>query len=134
TPPLEERARERRPSVTYHESCHLCHGQKITNQPRQLLRAIPDLNLVELPESSWCCGSAGIYNLIQPEMANELLQRKLKHIKSTGAQIVATGNPGCLLQIMNGANHESLGIRVVHPISLLAEAYRAGRLTEPSVP
>ena len=129
------RAPDRPPvSITYHEACHLCHGQKITAQPREVLKAIPNLKLVELPESTWCCGSAGIYNLIQPEMANELLERKIKHIKSTGAQIVATGNPGCLLQIMNGANHESLGIRVVHPISLLAEAYRAGRLTEPSVP
>ena len=82
--------------VTYHEACHLCHGQKITTQPRQALRAIPNLTLVELPESTWCCGSAGIYNLIQPEMANELLERKLDHIESTGAEVVATGNPGCL--------------------------------------
>jgi len=111
-------------TVTYHESCHLCHGQKITTQPRQLLRAIPDLKLVELPESSWCCGSAGIYNLVQPEMANELLERKIKHIKSTGAEVVATGNPGCLLQIINGAKQEGLNLRVVHPITLLAEAYR----------
>jgi glycolate oxidase iron-sulfur subunit len=112
------------PVVTYHESCHLCHGQKITAQPRQLLRAIPDLNLVELPESSWCCGSAGIYNLIQPEMANHLLQRKLKQIKSTGAKIVATANPGCLLQIANGAKQAGMDLRMVHPITLLAEAYR----------
>lgn len=110
--------------VTYHESCHLCHGQKITAQPRELLRAIPGLKLVELPESSWCCGSAGIYNLIQPHMAGELLQRKIKHIKSTGAQVVATANPGCLLQLMNGARNEGLDLRIVHPITLLAEAYR----------
>jgi len=114
-------------TVTYHESCHLCHGQKITTQPRQLLRAIPNLKLVELPESSWCCGSAGIYNLVQPEMANELLARKLGHIKSTGAQIVATGNPGCLLQIVNGAEGKGLNLRVVHPVTLLAEAYRRDR-------
>jgi glycolate oxidase iron-sulfur subunit len=80
--------------------------------------------LVELPESSWCCGSAGIYNIVQPEMANELLQRKIKHIESTGATIVATGNPGCLLQIINGAVQKGLDLRVVHPITLLAEAYR----------
>ena len=110
--------------VTYHDSCHLCHGQKITAQPRQLLRAIPGLELVDLPESSWCCGSAGVYNLTQPEMANELLRRKLAHIKSTGAQIVATANPGCLLQIINGARAEGIPLRVVHPITLLAEAYR----------
>jgi glycolate dehydrogenase iron-sulfur subunit len=111
-------------TVTYHEACHLCHGQKITAQPRRVLREIPNLTLVELPESTWCCGSAGIYNLVQPEMANELLERKLTHIKSTGAQVVATGNPGCLLQIINGAKRQHLPLRVVHPITLLAEAYR----------
>ena len=114
-------------AVTYHEACHLCHGQKITAQPRQLLRAIPNLRLVELPESTWCCGSAGIYNLIQPEMADQLLERKLKHIRSTGAEVVATGNPGCLLQIINGAKSEGLELRVVHPVTLLAEAYRRGK-------
>jgi glycolate oxidase iron-sulfur subunit len=110
--------------VTYHESCHLAHGQKITAQPRQLLGLIPNLKLVELPESLWCCGSAGIYNIVQPEMANQLLDRKLKHIKSTGASIVANGNPGCLLQLVNGAKQQGLNLRVVHPITLLAEAYR----------
>jgi glycolate oxidase iron-sulfur subunit len=110
--------------VTYHESCHLAHSQKITSQPRQLLKAIPNLKLVELPESAWCCGSAGIYNLIQPEMANELLERKLKHIRSTGANIVATGNPGCLLQLVNGARQQGLNLRIAHPVTLLAEAYR----------
>jgi glycolate oxidase iron-sulfur subunit len=112
-------------TVTYHEACHLCHGQKITAEPRTLLRAIPNLKLIELPESTWCCGSAGIYNLVQPEMAGELLDRKLRHIKSTGAQTVATGNPGCLLQILNGARQQGLALRLVHPITLLAEAYRA---------
>ena len=118
-------------TVTYHEACHLCHGQKITVEPRQLLGAIPNLKLVELPESTWCCGSAGIYNLIQPEMAGELLDRKIKHIKSTAAQVVATGNPGCLLQIINGVRKEGLQVRVVHPITLLAEAYR--RADRPSI-
>lgn len=111
--------------VTYHESCHLSHGQKVVQQPRELLRAIPGLKLVELPEANWCCGSAGIYNITQPEMANELLARKIKHIRSTGATTVATGNPGCLLQLINGAAKEGLKLRVVHPITLLAEAYRA---------
>ena len=112
--------------VTYHEACHLCHGQKIAAQPRQLLKSIPNLKLVELPESTWCCGSAGIYNLIQPEMANELLDRKLKHIRATKAEVVATGNPGCLAHITNGVNKSKLPVRMAHPITLLAEAYRRG--------
>jgi len=110
--------------VTYHESCHLAHGQKITAQPRHLLGAIPNLRLVELPESTWCCGSAGIYNIVQPEMASQLLDRKLKHIQETGVSIVANGNPGCLLQLINGAKLKGLKLRVVHPVTLLAEAYR----------
>jgi glycolate oxidase iron-sulfur subunit len=111
--------------VTYHESCHLSHGQKVVLQPRELLKAIPGLKLVELPEANWCCGSAGIYNLTQPEMAGQLLERKIAHIKSTGATTVATANPGCLLQLINGATQAGLQLRVVHPITLLAEAYRA---------
>jgi glycolate oxidase iron-sulfur subunit len=113
--------------VTYHESCHLAHGQKITLEPRLLLRAFPGLELIELPESTWCCGSAGIYNLTQPEMAGVLLERKMKNIEKTGAPIVANGNSGCLLQLINGAKQRSMKIRVVHPVTLLAEAYhRAG--------
>jgi glycolate oxidase iron-sulfur subunit len=110
--------------VTYHESCHLCHGQKVSAQPRELLRAIPGVKLVELPEANWCCGSAGIYNLTQPEMAGQLLERKMKHIRSTKCEVVATGNPGCLLQLVTGAKQEGLPLRVVHPVTLLAEAYR----------
>jgi len=112
-------------NVTYHEACHLCHGQQITAPPRQLLRAIPGLTLTELPESTWCCGSAGIYNLIQPEMANQLLDRKLRHIVATKAAVVATGNPGCLAHMANGIRREKIPVRLVHPITLLAEAYRA---------
>ena len=112
-------------TVTYHESCHLCHGQKITAQPRQLLKAIPGVKLVELPEASWCCGSAGIYNITQPEMADDLLRRKVGHIKSTQCEVVATGNPGCLLQVQNGCAREGMNLRVAHPVTLLAEAYRA---------
>lgn len=111
-------------TVTYHEACHLCHGQKITNQPRQILKSIPNLRLVELPESTWCCGSAGIYNIIQPEMANELLERKLKHIENTSAETVATANPGCMLQVLNGARKKRMALKIKHPITLLAEAYR----------
>ena len=111
--------------VTYHDACHLCHGQKITAQPRKLLAETPGLELVPLDESMWCCGSAGIYNLIQPEMAGKLQQRKLDHIASTGASIVATGNPGCLLQIQNGLAARGTKIEVVHPVTLLARALRS---------
>ena len=114
-----------RRSVTYHEACHLCHGQKITRQPREILTAIPGLELIELPESMWCCGSAGIYNITQPEMAAKLQERKVRHIGQTGASIVATANPGCLLQLESGLRKFSQTIAVRHPISLLAEAYRS---------
>lgn len=122
-PPSGANLREQ--TVTYHEACHLCHGQKITAQPRVVLKSIPKLKLVELAESTWCCGSAGIYNIVQPEMAGQLLERKLDHIAVAGAHTVATGNPGCLLQIQNGARQRGLPLRIVHPITLLAEAYRA---------
>jgi glycolate oxidase iron-sulfur subunit len=110
--------------VSYHESCHLCHGQKVSAQPRQLLRTIPGVRLVELFEASWCCGSAGIYNLVQPEMAGQLLDRKMQHVIDSKCDVVATGNPGCLLQIVNGAKKLGYPLRVAHPITLLAEAYR----------
>ena len=112
-------------SVTYHEACHLCHGQKITRQPREVLNAIPGLELIELTESTWCCGSAGIYNITQPGMAAKLQERKLGHVAETGASIVATANPGCILQLESGARKFSTQVAVRHPISLLAEAYRS---------
>ncbi len=111
-------------TVTYHEACHLCHGQKITRQPRKVLGAIPGLKLTELAESTWCCGSAGIYNITQPEMAGKLQKRKIGHIAATGAAVVATANPGCHLQLRNGAAQAGLQVEVAHPISLLARAYR----------
>jgi len=114
--------------VTYHEACHLCHGQGITRQPRELLRAIPGLDLVELPESTWCCGSAGVYNITQPETSRRLLNRKLGHIAGTGCGTVATSNPGCMVQLESGLRDAASGSgkgRVRHTISLLAEAYRA---------
>ncbi len=130
-PPSHETATQ---VVTYHESCHLCHGQKIVSQPRQLLKLIPGLKLVELTESNWCCGSAGIYNLTQPEMAGQLLDRKMNHVLTTGASVVATGNPGCLLQLVTGCRQRGVELRVVHPVTLLAEAYRsADRPPEPAV-
>jgi glycolate oxidase iron-sulfur subunit len=119
-------------TLTYHESCHLAHGQKITRQPRQLLERLPHVRLVELTESTWCCGSAGIYNLTQPEMAQALLDRKLEHIRATGADVVATTNPGCLLQLLIGARQRGWPLRIAHPVSLLAEAYRAESKDSPS--
>lgn len=107
--------------VTYHESCHLCHGQKICTQPRQVLQAIPGLKLTELPESNWCCGSAGIYNITQPEQSAKLLQRKLGHVRATGVKVVATANPGCHLQLAAGLGAEG---EVTQPVTLLARAYR----------
>jgi len=113
--------------VTYHEACHLCHGQKITRQPREILRAIPGLELVELPESTWCCGSAGVYNITQPEMSQELLRRKLDQVAQTAAPIVATANPGCLVQIVAGLRERGCAVEARHPIALLAQAYREAR-------
>ncbi|MFM8658135.1 MAG: (Fe-S)-binding protein [Chthoniobacterales bacterium] len=112
-------------TVTYHEACHHCHGQKITKQPREILRAIPGVELTELPESNWCCGSAGVYNITQPATAAVLQERKVANIKATGAPIVATCNPGCHLQLVNGLKQVASPVRVTQPVSLLAAAYRA---------
>lgn len=113
-------------SVTYHESCHLCHAQKVSAQPRAVLSSVPNVELRECHEATWCCGSAGIYNITQPETSARLLQRKLGHIRSTGAKIVATANPGCHLQIQNGLRASGdCQTEVRHPITLLAAAYRA---------
>lgn len=113
--------------VTYHESCHLCHGQKVSVQPRQLLKLIPGLTLTELPESSWCCGSAGIYNITQPEQSAKLLSRKLTNLAATSSPVVATSNPGCHLQLQNGlaTNPQHPCQTVTQPVTLLARAYRA---------
>ena len=109
--------------VSYHDACHLSHGQKIRLQPRKLLQQIPGLKLVEMDEADTCCGSAGVYNVTEPEMARQLLDRKLENLKATGASIIATGNPGCLAWIAAGLKERGLPeIRVAHPVTLLAEA------------
>ena len=120
TPPKGEIKR----SVTYDEPCHLVHGQNVHAQPRQLLQSIPGLHFVELRESEWCCGSAGIYNITQPDMSKSILDRKMKHIADTEAEIVATGNPGCILQIQLGLRERGLPMKVMHPVDLLDCAYR----------
>jgi len=113
--------------VTYHESCHLCHGQKVSAQPREVLRSVAAGKLVETAEANWCCGSAGIYSLTQPETADWLLQRKVANLQQTGAAVVATANPGCHLQLEKGLAVAGSKARVVHPVVLLAEAYRRER-------
>jgi glycolate oxidase iron-sulfur subunit len=112
-------------SVTYHESCHLCHGQKVSKQPCEVLKSVPGVELRECAEATWCCGSAGIYNITQPDTAGWLQQRKLGHIRATGAKVIATANPGCHLQIANGLGADGESFEVVHPVVLLARAYRA---------
>ena len=121
--PLTPPTREVRAKVTYHDACHLAHGQGVREQPRALLRAIPGLTFANLPESDWCCGSAGTYNLTQPEMAARLLERKVGNIQATEADVVVTGNPGCLMQIRAGLQQHGLPIQAVHTIDLLAQAY-----------
>ncbi len=113
-------------TVAYHDACHLAHGQKIKQQPRQLLKRIPGLKLVDLQEADWCCGSAGIYNITNQAMAGKLLERKMNNIIASKASVIATGNPGCMMQIALGARSRGLDLQVLHPVQLLDEAYRAG--------
>src|SRR5581483_5529277 len=121
--PLVAPTREVRAKVVYHDACHLAHGQNVRQQPRSLLKAIPGLQISELNESDWCCGSAGTYNLTEPELANRLLARKVNNIKATDAELAIAGNPGCLMQIRAGLQQRGLSIRAVHTVDLLAEAY-----------
>jgi glycolate oxidase iron-sulfur subunit len=110
-------------TVTYHDPCHGVHGQKIWKEPRQLLAQIPGLKLVNLTESDWCCGSAGFYNLTQPEMATRLLERKLQNLQATGADAVVTSNPGCIIQIVQGLRTRGSVMKVLHLVELLDQAY-----------
>jgi glycolate oxidase iron-sulfur subunit len=109
-------------TVTYHDACHLVHGQRVRHEPRRLLGRIPGLRLVELGDSDLCCGSAGVYNLLEPGMARELLDRKVARIVETGVRVVAAANPGCLLQIAWGCRERGLDVSLVHPVELLARA------------
>ncbi|MCP4006478.1 MAG: (Fe-S)-binding protein [bacterium] len=111
--------------VAYDDPCHLLHGQGIATAPRQIMREIPGLDLVDLPGGRDCCGAAGTYLLTHPEMATSLLARKLQAIRDTAPQVVTTGNPGCLLQIASGVREAGLDVEVVHPVELLARAYAA---------
>lgn len=109
-------------TVAYHDACHLAHGQKITKAPRELLQGVPGLKLVEIPESDTCCGSAGIYNITQPDMARKLLERKVDFIAQSGASVLATGNPGCMAWIKQGLQERGIAIEVKHPIEILDAA------------
>ena len=110
-------------TVTYHDACHLAHAQRLTEPPRWLLARIDGLKVIPLRESDMCCGAAGTYNLSQPEMARQLAERKIQHIRKTGAKVCVTGNVGCAMQIQSEANRIGVDIEVVHPVTLLHEAY-----------
>ena len=112
--------------AAYHDACHLAHAQRITAQPRELLRAIPELELVELPDAGTCCGSAGIYNLLQPEAAAELGQRKAEAVRAAAAPLLISANPGCSLQITSAlAEHQ---VAAAHTAEVLDASIRGRRL------
>jgi glycolate oxidase iron-sulfur subunit len=127
TPPHSVPAR-----VVYDEPCHLLHGQGVSAAPKRILDAIPGLQRLPLVDADRCCGSAGVYNVLHPEMANAILREKVQHIVASGADTVATGNSGCILQLRGGLREavkrrpELARVRVVHPMQLLAQAYAGG--------
>jgi glycolate oxidase iron-sulfur subunit len=108
--------------VCYDEPCHLMHAQKISAQPKTVMKRIPGVAWVALPDAEFCCGAAGIYNITQPEMSRAVLARKIDAIKTTGADVVLTGNPGCILQIRQGCKAAGLPCEVLHPMELFARA------------
>jgi len=113
--------------VTYHDACHLAHAQGITQQPRRIIKALNGINFVELNESTWCCGSAGIYNILRYEDSMKILERKISNILATGAEVVLTANPGCHAQIEYGLRKKGAEIKVMHPVSLLNLAYKLSK-------
>ncbi len=115
--------------VAYQDACHLQHAQGIRAEPRALLAQIPGVELLEIPESAICCGSAGIYNLVQPETAAELGDRKARQIAALGADVVATGNPGCLLQLQSALARTERPLPVVHTVQVLDASLRGRNLT-----
>lgn len=119
-----------RRKVTYQDACHLAHAQRITEQPRTLLKSVPEIELIEMRESSLCCGSAGIYNILRPEMARKLGERKVGHIIETEATEVVTANPGCAIQIATLLREAGSDIKVTHIADFLDEAY--ANLPEPA--
>ena len=118
-------------TLTYHDACHLAHGQGVRAAPRALLAAIPRLKIVDLPEADTCCGSAGVYNVTQPKMARALLERKFDHIEATGADLVALGNPGCHAWIAQAARERGGRVRVMHTLEVLEGTLSAFGNMEP---
>jgi glycolate oxidase iron-sulfur subunit len=124
--PLKQPSQPLNLTVTYHPPCHLHHAQGVKQEPLDVLDQIPGLKRVPLAEADQCCGSAGIYNIEQPELSQEILARKLDNLEKTGAEVVVSGNPGCMLQLVSGLNQRGVDMTVMHPIELLAMAYRSG--------
>ena len=122
--PLEPPKGEVRRKVTYQDPCHLAHAQGITRAPRAVLEAIPGLELVEMEDSTRCCGAAGIYSIVQKEMSGRVLYSKMEAVAATSADCVATANPGCMIQLETGAAERGIDISVCHVVDLLDEAYR----------
>jgi len=110
--------------VAYHDACHLAHAQHITSEPRAILNSIPGIDLVELPESAWCCGSAGIYNVVRHDDSMKLLERKMRNVEATGAEIIVANNPGCLSQMNYGLKTHNISGEVIHIATILNRAYR----------
>ena len=122
--PFAGRLKELNLTVTYHDACHLAHGQRVRQEPRKILKAIPGLQLIELKESDFCCGSAGVYNILQPALAEDILDKKIKNIENTDAECVVAGNPGCLLQIQKGFREKNQKLSIAHPIEILDKALK----------
>jgi glycolate oxidase iron-sulfur subunit len=110
--------------IAYHDACHLGHAQAIRTQPRALLRDIPELLLREIAEAELCCGSAGIYNILQPEAAGELGDRKARNVLATGAALLVTANPGCLMQLAASAERLGAQLKVAHTVEVLDASIR----------
>jgi glycolate oxidase iron-sulfur subunit len=111
-------------TAAYHDACHLAHAQRITRQPRELLRAIPELRLVELADAGTCCGSAGVYNLLQPQAAGELGARKAQAVLDAGAPLLISANPGCTLQIAAALADRGEHVAVAHTAEILDASLR----------
>ncbi|HYI96858.1 MAG TPA: heterodisulfide reductase-related iron-sulfur binding cluster [Bryobacteraceae bacterium] len=113
-------------TVTYQDSCHLAHGQKVRTPPRMLLKSVPGLTLKEMPMSDLCCGSAGIYNVVQNDMAMALLEKKMRYVNAVNPDVIVTANPGCMLQLRAGSTLHGKGQPVKHVVEILDEAYSGG--------